>query len=373
MNECPVCGTPVPQGRVRCPQGHYQLGTCVFCGTERAHDVALCPTCDQAWLDEPYVETEPSSQDGTAQTHVFSVWREPGPSDAELTAAAMRQPWRSPADEERVELIDLRMSAVVGRNTARWSRIGRHAAIAAIAIGIVGLASYVFGEWGGRVDITAPTVAAITETRQITTPPPTRPPVTAPAAATTTAPTLAPVSSTNTTAAPYVTPIGDPVAVNDLRLTIYGIGDLRIGDRADAVIGALAATFGQPDFEAPIQPAPAHPGACPGSANRVWRWGILEITISNGAFNGYRLDASLGDPDSPTAELRTVSGLRVGATVSTLETIYRSYHIVYAQTPDFGPTFTLQRANGDKLIWGPLTSTDLDGVVLGVYSPSRCD
>ena len=369
MNECPVCGTPVPEGRVRCPQGHYQLGACVFCGTERAHDVASCPTCGEAWLDEPYVEIEPP-QDSTAQTDVSGVSRKPGPSEAELTAATMRQPWRSPGDEEGAELIDLRQSIITGRDTARWLRIGRHAAIAAIAIALVGLASYALNGQGARDLTTIPTVLAITETHPITTPQPTRPPVTA--AATTTAPATT-TSSTTMATRRYVTPIGDPVAVNDLRLTIYGIGKLRIGDPSEEVAGVLTATFGQPDFGAPVEPAATHPGACPGSASRVLRWGILEITISNGAFTGYRLDASLGAPDSATAELRTASGLRVGATVSTLETIYRSYQIVYDQTQDFGPTFTLQRTNGDTLIWGPLTSTDLDGVVLGVYSRAGCD
>jgi len=367
MHECSVCAAPVPEGRVRCPQGHYQLGTCLFCGTERARDVAECPSCGRAWPDEPYAEAP--SQDGPAET---PAPRRPRPSDVELTSATLRQPWRSPDDEEGAELIDLRKLAILDRDKTVWPRMGRYAALILVAVGLVGLASYALSGGGARGLMTDPTVGALTVTHPITTTQVTEPPTTA--AVATTAPP-APTSSTTTTTStvPYVEPIGDALTIDDLRLTVYGIGGLRIGDPGEEVAGVLAATFGPPDFAEPVEPGASHPGACPGSASRVLRWGILEITISDGAFTGYRLDARLGDPDSATAELRTASGLRVGATVSTLETIYRSYHIVYEQTPDFGPTFALQRANGERLIWGPLTSTDLDGVVLGVYSPTACD
>ncbi|NIA26348.1 MAG: hypothetical protein GWP04_12450 [Gammaproteobacteria bacterium] len=347
----------------------------MFCGTERARAVTLCPICGRTWLDEPYGEVEASPQDSIPQTRVL---RTPGPSDAELTAATMQRPWSSPDDEEDVEMIDLRKLAVLDRDKTRWLEIGRYAALVMVCVGLVVLASFMFNEWGTQVDTMTPPVAAITATHQVaaTTSTVTQPQVSVAATSATnptTAPTTAPTTTTTTTAAPYVVPIGDAVPVDDLRLTVYGIGDLRFGDPSEEVAGVLAATFGRPDFGAPAEPGTDHPGVCPGSASSVLRWGILEITFSDGAFAGYRLDARLGDQDSATAELRTASGLQVGATVSTLETIYRSYHIVYDQTPDFGPEFSLQRSNGDELIWGPLTSTDPDGVVLGVYSPTACD
>jgi len=361
----------VSVGQPRCPLGHDQFVNCVFCGAEHPWDASPCPVCGSAWLQAP--EDGPPSTD----RQVGDLPKPPRPSDEELTAATLRQPWRLPGEDDTyrldidTELIELRESARIRRSAARWREIGRYAAITVVAVGLVGLASYAFGEWGGRVSDTTPTVAAITAIPQTAATQPATQPKVSVAATNATAPTPAPTTTISTT--PHVTPLGDAIAIDDLRLTIYGIGGLRIGDPADEVAGVLTATFGQPESVAPAEPGLAHPGACPGSASRVLRWGILEITIDNGVFAGYRLDASLGDPDSATAALRTASGLQVGATISTLETIYQSYQIVYGETPGFGATFSLQRNNGEELLWGPISSTDRSGVVLGVYSPTRCD
>jgi len=279
---------------------------------------------------------------------------------------APRQRWKH-AEEKPLEtgprMIRLRESAVLRHD---WWRIGRYVAIGALTLGFVGIVAYLIGELGTRTDTPSPTVAAMTSVRDTqATVETTQPSVTVEA-------TSAPDPSSTTTT-PFIQAIGDAIPVNDLRMSIYGIGDLRIGDPADQVAGVLTATFGQPDFAAAVEPATAHPGACVGSTNSVLRWGILEITLSDGTFNGYRIDMSLGDPDSVTAELRTASGLRVGATVSTLETIYKSYQVTFVETTDFGSTFSLRRSSGEVLFWGPVSSTDRTGLVLGVYSPSNCD
>ena len=287
----------------------------------------------------------------------------------------MRRPWPTAVEDAAAEqeaaaaVIDLRGSAFKSR-AAAWAQIGRYAAMVVISVGLVAIAAYTFGEWGDRVAATTPTVAAVS---------PTPAPVTVttrPQPAVSVAATKATAPATTSTSPPttlYVQPFGEAIPINDLRMTIYGIGDLRIGDPADEVTGALAATFGQPDAEAPVEPSLAHPGACPGSASRMLRWGILEITLNDGVFSGYRLDASLGDPDSATTDLRTVSGLKVGATVSTLKTIYRgSYAIVVRDAPERGPSFSLQRYSGEELFWGPVTSVDNGGKVLGIYSPTNC-
>jgi len=61
MATCVVCEDYVPRGRTRCVRGHYQLATCPFCGTDRRRSVPICPTCANAWIDEPYEEPERSS------------------------------------------------------------------------------------------------------------------------------------------------------------------------------------------------------------------------------------------------------------------------------------------------------------------------
>lgn len=287
-------------------------------------------------------------------------------SESELTAATMRQPWRPEPPDERARVADVlkELRTLTAVRSKDWSMIGRVAGLAIVGVGLIALALFALNTGGVTVVEPTPTVAALTATRPTTTDPPTTVPPPA-----TTAPQVVALPPTTTL---YVAPIGEPTPIDALRLTIYGIGDLRIGDPQDEVAGRLTATFGQPDSDSPVEPGTAHPGACPGSASRVLRWGILEITVSKGVFSGYRLDSSLGSADSPTADLRTASGLRVGATVSTLKTIYQSYSVVIAERPGYGASFSLQRSNGEELLWGPLTSADLSGVILGIYSPAGC-
>jgi hypothetical protein len=68
--------------------------------------------------------------------------------------------------------------------------------------------------------------------------------------------------------------------------------------------------------------------------------------------------------------LRTLSGLELGQTVSQLQQTYTSYTITF-EVIDDQDHFRLVDG-GELLLWGPVSSTDADGTILGIYSPSPC-
>ena len=70
--------------------------------------------------------------------------------------------------------------------------------------------------------------------------------------------------------------------------------------------------------------------------------------------------------------MTTLSGLSLGATVADLEGIYPGFDISY-QEVDGELSFVLVRSDGATLLWGPVSSSDTDGTIDGIYSPMPCD
>ncbi|MGI9528921.1 MAG: hypothetical protein ACR2NG_04360 [Acidimicrobiia bacterium] len=70
-------------------------------------------------------------------------------------------------------------------------------------------------------------------------------------------------------------------------------------------------------------------------------------------------------------DLATLSGLELGDTVADLKQIYSSFTITF-EVIDGQDHFRLLDG-GELLLWGPVTSSDNDGIVLGIYSPTQCD
>ena len=113
-------------------------------------------------------------------------------------------------------------------------------------------------------------------------------------------------------------------------------------------------------------------GVC-GPEEGYWlQWGELQATFDGyedgSLFVSYRyedvgLETSLG--------LATLSGLELGDTVATLKQIYSSFTIAF-EVIDGRDHFRLLDG-AELLLWGPVTSTDDDGLVEGIYSPSPCD
>ena len=170
--------------------------------------------------------------------------------------------------------------------------------------------------------------------------------------------------------------VGEPLAIQDLLLATNGMGPIGVGDNGTTVLGQMAATFGQPDSDSGTVIATGDFGACPGDPIRVVRFGPLAIIIvdpdTSPVFAGYRLDLAFGNLESQAAALQTVSGLKAGDTIETLEAIYSGFDIEYEAAGDTGLVFRLSTQGGGLLLWGPVTSTEQDGRISGIYSPDSC-
>ncbi len=155
------------------------------------------------------------------------------------------------------------------------------------------------------------------------------------------------------------------------------IGPLEFGDPGNDVLGRLVSTFGQPTDDTGFIVGNGSFGECPGDSIRVVRWGPLNIVTrgeaANYVFVSYRMDLRYGGITSPTTDMTTLSGLRVGDTVGQLEAIYGDFVIEYVVDQDVGLTFELRAsAAGDLLLWGPVDSQAPDALVTGIYSPDAC-
>jgi hypothetical protein len=215
----------------------------------------------------------------------------------------------------------------------------------------------------------------------------------------TTGTTAAPGDTTGTTAAPgdttgdttggtqatipgsggtdTITPVGVPIAINQLTMSSNDIGPLGFGDAGDDILGRLVSTFGQPTDDTGFIVGSGSFGECPGESIRVVQWGPLNVVTrgepSDHVFVSYRMDLRYGGITSPTTDMATLSGLRVGDTVGELKTIYADFSIEYVVDQNVGLTFELRATTGgDLLLWGPIDSQADDALVTGIYSPDSC-
>lgn len=171
--------------------------------------------------------------------------------------------------------------------------------------------------------------------------------------------------------------VGDPIPLNDLKMSADDIGPLDFGDDGDEVLGRLVATFGQPTDDTGFFVGSGSFGECPGDGIRVVRWGPLNVVIKgqpgDSEFVSYRLDLRYGGLSSDTTDISTLSGLRVSDTVEELTTIYASFYIEYVVDEDAGLVFVLKESqNAPVLLWGPVESQAPDARVTGIYSPNSC-
>jgi len=123
-----------------------------------------------------------------------------------------------------------------------------------------------------------------------------------------------------------------------------------------------------------------HPfGECPGDSVRIVSWGPLRIASvgpeGSADFVSYRLDLSYGGITSPTTDIATLSGLRVGQTVADLKRIYSGFAIEFVVDDAIGGLVFELRENqaGDILLWGPVDSQADDALVTGIYSKDHCE
>jgi hypothetical protein len=173
--------------------------------------------------------------------------------------------------------------------------------------------------------------------------------------------------------------VGDVIPFDDLRMVADGLGPVKFGTPAAEAIGRLITSLGDPDDDSGPVLSTGTYGVCAGGLERIVRWGPLVAVVvvdSDGTetFGGYRLDFAyaVDGLGSPATELETLSGLKAGQSVVALKDIYSNFQVTFEATDDI-TTFQLRSAkSGNLLLWGPVTSEDTKGIVLGIYALDAC-
>jgi hypothetical protein len=230
----------------------------------------------------------------------------------------------------------------------------------ALVVGVAAFWSFVY--FGGQ-SATTTTLAAVASTTSSTATSTTVPNSPAETSTTTS-------STTTTTTVPYPAAeswaaSGEDLTSVELGLAAAGIGPLLFGDSLENVAGQLVTTLGPAETAGDsdlCQPEEAY-----------WlQWGPLRAIFdgyeSDASFVSYRYEESADG--SANVTLRTLSGLELGQTVSQLQATYTQFTTTF-ELIDGRDHFRLA-SGGDLLLWGPISSTDASGTVLGIYSPTPC-
>jgi hypothetical protein len=200
---------------------------------------------------------------------------------------------------------------------------------------------------------------------------------TLPATSTTEAPTTAtvPPSTTTTTTLPPLTIIasGRPLPLSQMRLGAFALEPFAFGDDFSAVLSRLGASLDEASDITYPGISNGEFGTCAGEVIQTARWGRLmvigvEDEAGNMTFAGYRIDSTYDDFRYPV--LRTISGIGVGDSISDLETAYT--RVSYLNDESVGLVFQVKNSAGAVLIWGPVTSNEASGEIVGIYSPNSC-
>jgi hypothetical protein len=187
-------------------------------------------------------------------------------------------------------------------------------------------------------------------------------------------------STTTTTAAPVefepYEAVGNPIPLSDLTLQTNGIGPIPLGSPGANAVGQLIASFSDPTSDTGPITADGTFGACKDSPARVVKFGALAAIIvidpdGTEIFGGYRLDLTYeGAASSPAAELETLSGLKLGYSVTQLRDIYAAFDVELVTDPELGRIFELRGGSGTLLLWGPVLDSGNEGTdqIMGIYS-----
>ena len=182
--------------------------------------------------------------------------------------------------------------------------------------------------------------------------------------------TVATTSSTTTTiffpSADSWDAVGEAIPISGLTLQASGIGPIDFGLPITESAGALVSSLGV------AEGAGIDSETCPDSD---WYW--LEWGDLLGLFDGYTPSAEFigyayetDGTSEPDPILETLSGLRLGETVGTLHRTYASYTVSFEVIK--GKDHFRLSDGGELLLWGPVTSTEPQGTIEGIYSPDAC-
>jgi hypothetical protein len=176
-------------------------------------------------------------------------------------------------------------------------------------------------------------------------------------------------STTTTTTVPYPAAdewqaSGSAIPAAELTLKASGIGELALGATIEDITGRLISSLGAAD-------AAGDADLCPPDESYWLQWGHLRVIFDGyqpgSSFVSYRYEDT---GEAASFSLATLSGIELGDTVADLQSIYSSYTVTFEVIND-QDHFRLVDG-GDLLLWGPVSSTDASGTVLGIYSPSPC-
>jgi len=178
------------------------------------------------------------------------------------------------------------------------------------------------------------------------------------------------VPPTTTTTVPYPLAAfwkesGQGLSTAQLTMKASGLGPIEIGESLSDVSGRLVASLGQAE-------SAGDSDLCQPEEIYWLQWGPLRAIFDGygptSNFVAYRYaETDAGDANVPLA---TLSGIGLGDTVAELQDTYNFYTITF-EVIDGQDHFRLVDG-GELLLWGPVSSTDATGTVLGIYSPSPC-
>ncbi|MDJ0664676.1 MAG: hypothetical protein QNJ75_08960 [Acidimicrobiia bacterium] len=192
-------------------------------------------------------------------------------------------------------------------------------------------------------------------------------------------------TSTTTTEAPIefdpYSAVGQPLALGDLTLQTAGIGEIRLGNDAADAVGKLVATLGEPTSDTGPITATGEYGACEGGTVRIVKFGALAAVVvidddGTETFAGYRLDLTYDEAATSVAvDLETLSGLKLGYSVTQLRDIYSAFDVEIVADSDYGRVFELRGTSGNLLLWGPVLDSGDEGTdtIMGIYSADASD
>jgi len=314
------------------------LPVCVHCGTPRPADETLCPNCGKPWIDL-------SVEDATAVVA----------ATPEVVPPSTPPPPQQPLDDTgEFDFDDWTLPPEPTRSRALWL------IPLVVILGVAALWFVVFVESDG--EDSAPNIVVASTSISLATD-------TTAVVATTDATTTS--SSTTTTLILYPPadswkPIGDSIPTSELSLKAAGIGPIDFETPITDSAGALVASLGK------AQAAGIDSQSCP---DTEWYW--LDWGDLRGFFDGYAQDAEFiafryerDGSGTPNPQLETLSGIQLGDTVEELHKTYVSYTVSFEVIE--GKDFFRLSDGGDLLLWGPLTGTDPQGMIEGIYSPDPC-
>jgi hypothetical protein len=326
------------------------LPICIHCGTPRPADETLCPECGRPWID---VRVDAAPSDATVKDN----------SGVGVPAAAAVA--STPVPDGQPPVVPIHDTGELGMDG--WSLPpdppkSRAVWLLPIALLVAVAAFWSFAFFGGQ-SATTTTLAAVPSTTASTTTT-TTVPISPAETSTTTSSTTTTTTVPSPTAESWVA-AGEELTSIELPMAAAGIGPLLFGDSLEDVAGQLVTTFGQAE-------SAGDSGVCQPTEAYWLQWGPLKAIFDgyepDSSFVSYRYEAT--NDGSANVVLRTLSGLELGQTVPQLQAAYPQFTITF-ELIDGRDHFRLA-SGGDLLLWGPVSSTDDSGTVLGIYSPTPC-